>query len=107
MHGIIYLVTSPNSDEAILGFGRDLNSVKTRLKNAKCNRRSAYFANLLIKEEGGLDNWNFVILEEIYYYNRSDLYKLFVNYYKSFGYPGDGACVNNEVIPWKFEQAVW
>lgn len=107
MSGIIYLAHSPNSNKAVIGYGRDIISIINRLKNANSPTCSAYFPAKLIKSKGGMSSWNFTILDELDYYNREELYKLYRKYYDDLGTPNFNRKTNNDIIDWNFEEIKW
>jgi hypothetical protein len=75
--GIIYIATSPLCDQAIIGHGYRIESIKNSLKNAKSPARSTYSAGKLIRANGGVDAWNWIIISDKHYDKKRNLFKDF------------------------------
>jgi hypothetical protein len=79
--GIIYIATSPLCDQAIIGHGYRIESIKKSLNNSKSPARSTYSAGNLIRANGGIDAWNWMIISDKHYDNKRKLFKDFKDKY--------------------------
>jgi hypothetical protein len=75
--GIIYIATSPFCDQVIIGHGNRIESIKNSLKNSKSPARSTYSAGKLIRANGGVDAWNWIIISDKIYDKKRKLFKDF------------------------------
>lgn len=75
--GVIYIAKSPLCERAVIGHGYHIESIKNSLKNFNNPGRTTYSAGRLIRDNGGIDSWNFIIISDKIYDKKRDLLKDF------------------------------